>query len=96
VSDFQRRQRELAAQAAEDQRRQPVDLQVGDSVFEDMPAEMRSRLYCVIARQPELVENLKVGGLACVGGGWVAGLLRADVMMVGKLGADTHTLRHQA
>jgi hypothetical protein len=62
VSDFQRRQRELDALAADDQRRQPVDIQVGDSVFEDMPMEMRSRLYCVIARQPDLVDSLRVGG----------------------------------
>lgn len=70
VADFQRQQQQRDHALAYDQlRRLLVDIQIGDSPFEDMPQEMRSRLYYVISNRSDLVEPLKVRGADVVSRG---------------------------
>lgn len=63
VSDFQR------LQSMRDQfmeinyfKRHHVDIQIGGQVYEDMPQEMRSRLYYVISDRRDLADALRVSG----------------------------------
>ncbi|GBF95156.1 hypothetical protein Rsub_07740 [Raphidocelis subcapitata] len=60
VAEFQRLQRARDAACATDAlARQPVDVQIGLSVYEDMPQEMRARLYWVLCHRPDLAEKLQ-------------------------------------
>lgn len=61
IQEFQRQQRlHDRAEDLEYYRKQPVDIQIGDQVYEDMPQEMRSRLWFVLLEQPQLAEPFKV------------------------------------
>ena len=61
IADFQHQQRlaDLELELAHINR-QPVDIQIGDQVYEDMPQEMRSRLWYVLLERPDLAAPLRV------------------------------------
>jgi hypothetical protein len=63
VADYQRQQRarDTAAEVSH-LRRRPVDIQIGSAVYEDMPQEIRARLYHVLAHRPDLAAALEVRG----------------------------------
>ncbi len=39
-------------------------MQIGEQVYEDMPQEMRSRLWYALLERPELAHPFRVGGLS--------------------------------
>jgi hypothetical protein len=74
VSEFQRQQQQQqhhpsdAPEAGFDfLRRTPMDIQMGAQVYEDMPSEMRSRLYYVLSTRDDVAHALKVGGYGATG-----------------------------
>ena len=61
VVEFQRQQRERdRGSESDDSAREPVDVQLGDSVYEDVPQELRSRLYCCITHREDIAATLRV------------------------------------
>eukprot|EP00878_Enallax_costatus_P004779 GHUV01005030.1.p1 GENE.GHUV01005030.1~~GHUV01005030.1.p1 ORF type:complete len:910 (+),score=344.00 GHUV01005030.1:211-2940(+) len=59
IQEFQRQQQQRDLQAElEHHHKLPVDIQIGDQVLEDMPQEMRSRLWYVLLESPDLAQTL--------------------------------------
>ncbi|KAF6259841.1 rab-GTPase-TBC domain-containing protein [Scenedesmus sp. NREL 46B-D3] len=63
IQDFQRQQQQRDLQSElEHHQKLPVDIQIGDQVYEDMPQEMRSRFWYVLLERPDLVQALSTRG----------------------------------
>jgi hypothetical protein len=75
VADAQHNQRvqDTASELAR-LRRQVVDIQLGAHVLEDMPVDMRSRLYWVLCYRPDIAQELRVGCMDINRAGTVAKL----------------------
>eukprot|EP00879_Flechtneria_rotunda_P011135 GHRR01011633.1.p1 GENE.GHRR01011633.1~~GHRR01011633.1.p1 ORF type:complete len:608 (+),score=263.90 GHRR01011633.1:552-2375(+) len=59
VSEFQKQQQQRDLQAElEYHHKLPVDIQIGGQCFEDMPQEMRSRLWYILLERPDLAQGL--------------------------------------
>jgi hypothetical protein len=78
VAEFQRQQqaRDRASEADAVRSREPVDVQLGDQVYEDVPQELRARLYCVLTTRDDLAAALRVSPVRQVQVGTLLQMLR--------------------